>query len=80
MLRRKRGRMVRSSKAERLRAVVNSSMAPASINSQWLWGRLALAPGFVVVEIDGVHLLTLLILDWRGKFPYFKGWRGFRQG
>ena len=34
--RRKRGRSVRSSKADRLRRVVNSSIAPASMNSQLL--------------------------------------------
>ena len=43
MSRRKRGRRVRDSKADRLRRVVNMSMAPASMVSQSLWGSVSLA-------------------------------------
>ena len=43
MSRRKRGRSVRSSKADRFRRVVNSSMAPASMKSQVSWDRVSLA-------------------------------------
>ena len=43
MSRRKRGRRVRSSKAVRLRRVVISSMAPASMKSQTGLGRTCLA-------------------------------------
>ena len=41
--RRKRGRSFKPSKAEVLRRVVDSSIAPASMNSQLLWGRVSLA-------------------------------------
>ena len=42
-VRKKRGRRVSASKAVRLRRVVNMSMAPASMVSQSLWGRVSFA-------------------------------------
>ena len=39
----KRGLSVSASKAERFRAVVSPSIAPASMCSQWLCGRTCLA-------------------------------------
>ena len=43
MSRKNRGRSVKASKADRLRRVVNMSMAPASMKSHVLWDRVSLA-------------------------------------
>ena len=69
--RRNRGRRVRDSKAERLRAVVISSIEPASMNSQLLWGQNLPGAGLVVVKIDGVqsHCFLLPGVAARNELP-----------